>query len=261
MIKVNSDRCIGCMTCMTVCPSGVIMEDDGIPKIIPDKFCLRCMHCGAACPTEAITFNDKPAIFPDDIKRLSDGFTGELKNHIMNRRSYRHFSSESVPRKLIEEALQLSCWAPSAKNQHPTKWIVVDSKETVDKIMEEILKYVEETGISSEIAEEMAAGNNMVTGTAGTLILGYALEQAVSPETDTAIAMATAELYLQSKGVGTCWAGYLKRMCNDVPAVRALLPSIPKGSKFYGAFMLGYPEDEKYLHTPQRLKKVHIKWG
>ena len=86
-----------------------------------------------------------------------------------------------------------------------------------------ILEYVDETGVSPEIASEMETGNNVVMGTAKTLLLAYANDNAISPETDTAIAMTTAELYLQAKGIGTCWAGYLKRMANNIPGIREML--------------------------------------
>ena len=54
MITVNRERCIQCMTRLSVCPFTVLEETDGIPKKIDGKYCMRCMHCGASCPTEAI---------------------------------------------------------------------------------------------------------------------------------------------------------------------------------------------------------------
>lgn len=260
MIKIDENVCIECMTCLSVCPFTVLQEIDGKPQLAEGKFCLDCMHCAAICPTEAITYDEEPAILPEDLPRIGEDFAKDLKNHILMRRSYRHFGEEQVPKGIIEQALRLADWAPSAKNQHTTGWIVIESAETIEAIMGHILDHVEKTGISPEIASEYAAGNNVVMGTAKTLLLAYADDHAISPETDTAIAMTTVELYLQAKGVGTCWAGYLKRMCNNVPEIKALLPEIPEGHSFYGAFMVGYPKDEKYLHIPQRVKKAEIKW-
>lgn len=259
MIKVDREKCIECKACLAVCPFTVLEEVDGKPQRAKRKVCLKCMHCGAVCPTGAITYKKKPAVLADDLPVLGDGFAKDLKNHVLMRRSYRHFREEQVSREMIEEALKLAAWAPSAKNQHPTKWIIIESQEIIDKIMDCILAYVEKTGVSPEIASEFAIGNNVVMGNAKTLLLAYAWDHAISPETDTAIAMTTAELYLQAKGVGTCWAGYLKRMCNDLAEIKALLPEIPEGNSFYGALMLGYPEGEDYLHIPQRVNKIDIK--
>lgn len=259
MIKINREKCIGCKACLAVCPFTVLEEVDGKPQRAKRKVCLKCMHCGAVCPTGAITYKNRLAVLPGGLPVIREDFDEALKNHILMRRSYRHFREEQVSRGLIEEALELAAWAPSAKNQHPTKWIIIESREVIDKIMDCILEYVKKTGVSPEIASEFAIGNNVVMGNAKTLLLAYAWDNAISPETDTAIAMTTAELYLQAKGVGTCWAGYLKRMCNGLEEIKELLPEIPQGNSFYGAFMLGYPEGEDYLHIPQRVNKADIK--
>ena len=260
MIEINREVCIGCMTCLTVCPFTVLEETEDGPRKAAGKNCIGCLHCGAVCPTDAITYNGEPAIYGDELPIISDGFTEDLKNQILMRRSYRHFSEEQVSPLIIKEALDLASWATSAKNQHPTRWIVIESRELMDRMMELILDYVEKTGISREIVSEMKIGNNVVMGTATSLILAYADDKAISPETDTAIAMTTVELYLQSRGVGTCWAGYLRRMVNAIPEIRELLPEIPENHRIYGAFMVGYPEDEEYLHIPQRFGRADIKW-
>ena len=280
MITIDRDKCTGCLTCLSVCPFTVLEEADAKPQLAEGKGCLACMHCAAACPEKAISYGAKAAVlgekstcsaeeekaggeqsfFEDELTAMADDFSEQLKTHILRRRSYRHFSDKKVDRKLIEEALELASWAPSAKNQHPTKWVIIDDSEVIKKIMEHILKYAEENGISPEIVSEYAIGNNVVMGTAPTMLLAYASEYAISPETDTAIAMTTAELYLQSKGVGTCWAGYFKRMCNAIPEVQQLLPKLPRKHSYYGAFMMGYPEGEEYLHIPNRIKRADISW-
>ena len=49
-------------------------------------------------------------------------------------------------------------------------------------------------------------------------------------------------------------------MANNVPKIKELLPELPENHSFYGAFMIGYPEDEEYLHIPQRFKRADIEW-
>lgn len=260
MIKIKRNRCIECMTCVAVCAFEALQDVDGQPRLEEPKMCIRCMHCGAVCPTEAIMYDEEQTILDQEVPKLQEDFAVELKKHILTRRSYRSFGEEPVSRSTIEDALDLASWAPSAKNQHTTKWIIVDNRETIDMIMEKILEYVDKTGVSPEIARLYARGRNVVVGTAPTLILAYAKDKAISPETDTAIAMTTVELYLQAKGIGTCWAGYLKRMCNAIPELKNDLFEIPEGYSFYGAFMAGYPENEKYIHIPERQDRADIKW-
>lgn len=260
MIKVDKEKCIGCMKCVSVCPFTVLGEGGGTPRLKEGKVCLKCMHCGAACPQNAISYGEQGSVLDRPLPKMDADFPEKLDDHILTRRSYRHFKQTPPDRETVRHALEMASWAPSAKNQHPAKWIVIDSKEVIGRIMECILEYVKETGISPEIATEYEDGNNVVMGTAPLLILCYGRNNAINSPADTAIAMTTAELVLQARGIGTCWAGYLTRMCNAIPEIQALLPALPENNSFYGAFMAGYPEDEEYLHIPERIKRADIQW-
>ena len=89
--------------------------------------------------------------------------------------------------------------------------------------MDHILDYVKEAGISPEVPKLYEQGKNVVMGNAATLILAYSRTDAVNPFTDSALALYNTELMLQSQGIGTCWAGYLMRFCNQIPALREML--------------------------------------
>jgi ferredoxin len=49
------DSCIGCGTCVRVCPKGCIRMDSGKP-VYDYQHCANCMACIQACPTKAIQF-------------------------------------------------------------------------------------------------------------------------------------------------------------------------------------------------------------
>lgn len=260
MITVNRGKCVKCLKCVSVCPFTALGVEDGVP-VARRKMCIQCMHCAAACPQGALTWQGEPAVQAPPLPPLAADFADQLETMVLKRRSYRHFKDTPVDRNIIQHVLELADWAPSAKNQHPHGWIVIDSKEIIDKMMDIIVDYSKETGISPEIVRELEEeNNNVVMGEARTLILCYADNKAINAPADSAIAMTTAELLLQSKGIGTCWAGYLTRMCNAVSKLQQLLPQLPENHSYYGAFMAGYPEREEYLTIPARLKKADIKW-
>lgn len=260
MIKVNDQKCVKCYKCVDVCPFTVLGKENGIPALKKGKMCIKCMHCAAACPQDAITFKGEAAA-GRKVAELPDNFAADLENHILQRRSYRNFQDRPVDRELLEHVFRVADWAPSAKNQHPHSWVVVDTEETVKAIMDAIVEYSKETGVSPEVVTELEKeNNNVVMGSARTLILCYANNGAINSPADSAIAMTTVELLLQAHGVGTCWAGYLTRMCNAVPKIRELLPPLPENHSYYGAFMAGYPENEDYLYVPERRNRADVKF-
>ena len=259
MITIDTEKCIGCMKCVSVCPFKVFEEHGNKPIVTQEKYCMKCLHCAATCPEKAIKLGDLPGVLEENLPCLPPDFSSLLESHLMKRRSYRFFSEKAVEKEILNKALQISAWAPSAKNQHPTKWIVIEGTEKINEITKHILEYVKETGQSPEIMSILEKGNNVVVGNAKTLLLAYAKKTAINASTDSAIALYGVELMLQAQGIGTCWAGYLTRLSNTIPALRAMM-KLPEGCDFYGALMMGYPQDEEYIHVPNRHKLADIQW-
>lgn len=48
-----TESCIGCGTCLTVCPQSCI-ELDRVPALIRQEHCLRCGNCMGVCPVNAV---------------------------------------------------------------------------------------------------------------------------------------------------------------------------------------------------------------
>ena len=53
MVVVDEDECVGCETCVEVCPVEAISMVDGIAEIDQDE-CTQCGTCLEECPVEAI---------------------------------------------------------------------------------------------------------------------------------------------------------------------------------------------------------------
>ncbi len=257
MITINKSKCIKCYACVRTCPFIALTRGTDGDVEFDESKCINCMHCAAVCEQHAVMYEGRNA-YLGEVAELGEGFAKELKQHILQRRSYRHFKPEPVNRELIKEALELASWAPSAKNQKSTEWIVIDNRDIIEGMKKAFMDFARENK-DPILIPCFDAGKNPVMGNASTLILAYARDNDISPETDTAIAMASAELYLQARGIGTCWGGYLKRMSGSVPGAASLLPALPKGYSYYGAFFLGYP-DENYVNVPLRHKQAKITW-
>ena len=50
--RVNTEKCIGCQECRSVCPSGCISNT--IPRVIDESHCLHCGNCFRICPRNAV---------------------------------------------------------------------------------------------------------------------------------------------------------------------------------------------------------------
>ena len=51
--KVDSEKCVGCESCVGACPVEAISMNDGKAQVNADT-CVDCGTCADACPTGAI---------------------------------------------------------------------------------------------------------------------------------------------------------------------------------------------------------------
>ncbi|MDD5097610.1 MAG: 4Fe-4S binding protein [Candidatus Omnitrophica bacterium] len=56
-IVINSDKCKGCLLCVSFCPKGLIKKSQNLNKkglnfveFTPDGDCLGCLQCAVICP-------------------------------------------------------------------------------------------------------------------------------------------------------------------------------------------------------------------
>lgn len=54
IMKVETDKCVGCEACTKVCPVNAIKMIDGCAQIDSD-ICIGCGACAAECSFEAIS--------------------------------------------------------------------------------------------------------------------------------------------------------------------------------------------------------------
>ena len=52
---VDPKKCIGCGTCVNMCPVEAISFDKDGRAIINQDLCIKCGTCEAVCPVSAIT--------------------------------------------------------------------------------------------------------------------------------------------------------------------------------------------------------------
>lgn len=58
MVKIDSDKCVGCGGCIDLCPAIAISMIDDIVTI-DDQLCTECGICVKVCPMNAPVQTDK----------------------------------------------------------------------------------------------------------------------------------------------------------------------------------------------------------
>jgi ferredoxin len=55
-VLVNTDACTLCLSCVSLCPSGALMDNEDLPQLrFQEDACLQCGICATICPEKAIT--------------------------------------------------------------------------------------------------------------------------------------------------------------------------------------------------------------
>ncbi len=55
---VNKEMCIGCCSCVNVCPVGAIKLDKDGKAEIDKTICIKCRTCENTCPVSAIKIQE-----------------------------------------------------------------------------------------------------------------------------------------------------------------------------------------------------------
>ncbi len=58
-VIVDQNKCIGCGTCIKVCPAGVYKIVQGKAHVVNPDACLVCRACITHCPVNAITLGPR----------------------------------------------------------------------------------------------------------------------------------------------------------------------------------------------------------
>lgn len=130
---------------------------------------------------------------------------------ILNRRSTRAFTDQPVSRELIEQIVEAGLYAPSAHNQQPWHFTVIQNKELLNH-MNLVAKAAARASESEFLQKAGHNENYNVFHNAPAVIVFSGDETAISPRLDTAAAAENMLLAAESLDLGACWVGML-RLC------------------------------------------------
>lgn len=264
LFSVDQAKCQRDGICAKECPVGIIKftDKESFPSPInkAEEYCIQCGHCMAVCPHDALTLNNTsfeefPLVQKDQLPSSE-----AVKQFLTARRSIRRYKKDLVSHELLEELIDLGRFAPTGSNKQQVHWSVFENPAEVRKLVPLVIDWARL--MAEKIPDPVAAmrmkslalawdkGEDVILRGAPHLIMAHSQGDLPSAQADCVIALTYLELYAASKGLGTCWAGYLTAAANVFPPLREAL-GIPEGHRCFGAVMLGYPQ-YKYYRRPKR---------
>jgi nitroreductase/NAD-dependent dihydropyrimidine dehydrogenase PreA subunit len=267
--EVDAEKCNHDGLCVEECPARIIRLDakDEVP--VPAEgfasYCIACGHCVAVCPTGAFKLD---WIGPDQcvpvVKDLQLN-REQAEQFLRSRRSIRTFKDKPVERAKLEKLIEIACYAPSAKNNQPWHWTVVEDPAEVRRLAGLVIDFMR--GFIAEkpklaallsytrVVAAWDAGFERVCRGAPHVIVAHADKNwGFGPE-DTALALSYLELYAPMLGLGSCWAGYFYAAVNAYPPLFEAL-KLPAKHKAFGAVMVGSPKFRYQRLAPRKPPRV-----
>jgi nitroreductase/NAD-dependent dihydropyrimidine dehydrogenase PreA subunit len=225
---INQKLCTKCGNCVADCPAMIIAMENGYPAIAPEKeaTCYKCQHCLAICPTGAVSIL---GLKPTGSRPLAGGYPSPDKLEILikGRRSVRRYKDENLDPALIQRLLEVAWHAPTGMNTRQVRFTVVDDKEKMALLRNEVMAGLTRLLLANALPEGMQFYANFIRmwdekkfdvifRGAPHLLIASVPKSVASPMPDCLIALSYFELFAQANGVGTVWNGLAKWAINDL---------------------------------------------
>lgn len=154
------------------------------------------------------------------------------------RRSVREFTDQEILAKDIDLIIEAGVCAPSAKNQQPWEFIVINDKNILNKLSEKLSPLYAKSKV--------------------TIILCQRKDNLKSPTRvaqDMSACMQNMMLEATKLGIGSCWIGTYPDLERMNPLVEIL--NIPENIEPFCGLVLGYPVKEDAFKETKRDKIVY----
>lgn len=167
---------------------------------------------------------------------------------IMTRRSIRKYQPEQISRDELQTILEAGTFAPSAMNQQPWHFTVIQNRELFQKLNEACKTALVKTNNKSfaERTRGISLENFNIFHHAPTLIIVSGDEQAIAPQNDCSLALENMFLAAESLGIGSCWMHAIKLFyaTDDGKTFLHQELQIPEGYTPVGSGVFGYKAGE-----------------
>ncbi|AGK99008.1 nitroreductase family protein [Clostridium pasteurianum] len=271
MMKIDTEKCIGCGQCVKDCFPMDIEILDGKAKI-NNKNCIKCGHCIAVCPKDAVSMDEYSMEDVKDYDKESFSIAPDtLLNFIKFRRTVRQFKNKQVEEEKIAKIIEAGRFTETGSNMQDPSYIVVrEGLEQLKDLTFESLKSMGEYVLNNHTPETRLyrryakmwlkmyeeykenPKNDKIFFNAPVVIVITA-----SSQVNGALASSNMELMVNALGLGTFFSGFFVRAAQESKEIKDFL-GVKRRKEIVTCMILGYP-DVKYLRTVPR-KEADVSW-
>lgn len=164
----------------------------------------------------------------------------DVLDAIRTRRSIRQFLDKPVPQDLLQQVLSSAMYAPSACNQQPWQFVVIDNRE--------LLREIPQLNSHAAMAAEAPVAILVCGDSSLETIPGYWV-------IDCSAAVQNLLLAAHALGLGAVWTGVYPQQ-KRVDGFRRLL-GLPQNVTPHSLVPLGYPAEQPPQKARYRAERVH----
>ncbi|MEN6329424.1 MAG: nitroreductase family protein [Methanobacteriaceae archaeon] len=171
---------------------------------------------------------------------------------IKNRRSIRKFKPEQIQPEELDKIIEAAIYAPTARNDQPWHFTIIQNKELMDYINLEAKKEMAKSPV--DWMAKLGKNEKLnIFHDAPTVIIVSGRKDAVSPLVDCSAAIQNMLIAAESMEIGSCWIGLARHFFIKPKNVEKL--DLPRGYEPYYGVSLGYKASYNN-RAPERNKNV-----
>lgn len=134
----------------------------------------------------------------------------DLRQAIYSRRAVRDYTTEPLGREVLTRLIHAAIQAPSAVNEQPWSFAVVQDRKLLERISSEAKAHglrAPATGVPQRILERLHDPNSNIFYNAPALILISSRSDSPWAVVNCSLAAQNLMLAAHAEGLGTCWIG------------------------------------------------------
>ncbi|WP_378953592.1 nitroreductase [Pelosinus sp. sgz500959] len=183
---------------------------------------------------------------------------GETLKDLVTRRSIRSYKPEQITESELNTIIEAGQFAPSARNEQPWHFTVVQNKEILGKINEIIKEIFLNSGIDTYV-ERAKIKNFSPFYHAPTLIIVSAVEKSIAPHQDGALALGNFFLAAHALNIGSVWIHSLRSLFDSKEGKELnKVLNIPEDHIIIGSGAFGYNAGSIPVAAPRKENTVTI---